>query len=460
MGQKGWLEGERYVSDLTPLPKLSKSKFLVGCQCLKRLYLQVHQPEAAEEPDESQMARFAQGYEVGRAATKAFPGGVLVKEDYLHHDEAMARTLALMNNKDVPAIFEGAFIFAGVRIRVDILERQTNGRWRMIEVKSTGRIKDGHYQDVAIQKYVLEGCGVELSEACLMHLNRDYVYDGHDYDYGKLFTVNDLSVDLVDPMKQVPEHLTAQRQILARQDLPEVEPGDHCTNPYECEFYGLCNPELPEHWVGQLPRIRKQTIKELLNQGVTTIPDIPEDFPLSDLQRRVCLCVSQRKSYIGQGLFEKLKELDFPVCFMDFETYNPAIPRYAGMRPFDQIPFQWSVHVPRQPGSDPLHYEFLADDPQDPREPFIEGLLKVLEGGGGQGRIVVYYAGFETSRLTELAGWLPHYASRIKRVQERIWDLHPVVQNHVYHPQFCGSFSLKNVLWSKMKMSALLSWAG
>ena len=252
--------------------------------------------------------------------------------------------------------------------------------------------------------------------------------------------------NLSDLLKEIPHQLAEQQKILALREAPAVEPGDHCTNPYDCEFYGLCNPERPEYWVGTLPRISKKKKKELLDKGIELIHDIPEDFGLTETQRRVCLCVKQDEPYFGKELSKELGKLDYPIYFMDFETFNPAIPRYAGMRPFDMIPFQWSVHVQRQPGSDPEHYEFLAEDAQDPRETFISSLLNLLEDGGGKGYIVTYYASFETGRLDDLANWVPQYASRIEKVKGRLWDLHPVIQNHVYHPEFYGSFSLKNVL--------------
>ena len=160
------------------------------------MYLKVHEPETAPEPDEAQQATFDQGYEVGLLATKAFPGGVAVEEDYLHHAEAVARTQDLMGDKNVPAIFEAAFTFQDVKVRVDILERLPRNRWRLIEVKSTSKLKDTHYDDVAIQKYVLEGCGLKLSESCLMHLNREYVYAGGEYDLDQLFAINDLTEDI------------------------------------------------------------------------------------------------------------------------------------------------------------------------------------------------------------------------------------------------------------------------
>ena len=426
--------------------KLSKSKFLSGCQCLKRLYLQVHKPETASEPDAVQQAQFDQGYEVGELATKAFPGGVAVKEDYLDHTEAVARTKILMEDKNVPAIFEAAFTYQGVRVRVDILERLPKNRWRLIEVKSTSKLKDSHYQDVAIQKYVLEGCGLKLSESCLMHLNRDYVYNGRNYDLGKLYLSNNLTKDLLDFTKKIATILAKQKRILRLPEPPDVQPGDYCKDPYECEYYGLCNEEVPDYWVGRLPRISKAKIKDLADQGIDLIHDIPQDFGLTDLQNRVYLCVKNGEIYIDSKIHREFEKLKYPLYFMDFETYDPAIPRYAGMRPFDPIPFQWSVHVQGQPGSELKHYEFLADDADDPREAFIKGLLEVLEDSGEKGHIITYYASFESGRLSDLAAWFPRYAPRIKKIKNRLWDLRPVIKDYVYHPQFKGSFSLKAVL--------------
>ena len=189
---------------------LSKSKFLAGLQCLKRLYLLCYQRELAGEPDEKQQAIFDQGKEVGLLAQKAFPSGVLISEDHLHHKEAVTRTKKLIADKSIPAIFEAAFIFEDIYIRVDILERLSKNRWRMIEVKSSTGVKGYHLPDVAIQKYVLEQFGLNVSHACLMHLNRDYVYDGKNYQHDKLFTIEDLKEEIESIEQALPEHLAEQ----------------------------------------------------------------------------------------------------------------------------------------------------------------------------------------------------------------------------------------------------------
>jgi Domain of unknown function(DUF2779) len=182
---------------------------------------------------------------------------------------------------------------------------------------------------------------------------------------------------------------------------------------------------------------------ELAGMGIESIRDIPDDFPLNEGQRRACTSVQTGKPWFSPEISEELSALKYPLFFMDFETVNPAIPRFPGMRPYDQLPFQWSVHLQKEPGAAPEHHEFLATDTNDPRRDFIISLCSVL---GKSGSIVVYYQPFEEQRLSELAAWLPEFSGRIKKIQRRLWDLLPVVRNHVYHPAFAGSFSLKSVL--------------
>jgi hypothetical protein len=146
---------------------------------------------------------------------------------------------------------------------------------------------------------------------------------------------------------------------------------------------------------------------------------------------------------VSKALQKELSKLKYPLCFMDFETLNPAIPRFAGMWPYAQVPFQWSVHRQIAPDARLEHFEFLADDEGDPRPKFIESLCPAL---GKRGQIVVYNAGFESQRLTELADALPEYKERIRSIRGRMWDLLPFVRRHVYHPKFRGSFSIKSVL--------------
>ena len=427
-----------------PAPvRLSKSKFVAGVQCLKRLYLQIYQPELAGEIDDEQEARFEQGHEVGRLAQSAFPGGVLVDAGPSELDAALARTAALVNDSSVPAIFEATFRHSGVLIRVDILERRRRNRWRLIEVKSSVELKEHYLYDVAIQHHVVSGCGLDLSSLALMHLNRDYIYDGRSYDPHDLFVLKDVTGSVGNLGGDIPRLLRAQRKALAQTNPPGLEPGPQCGDPYVCEFFGHCNPDLPENHISCLPRLSEKKRQELLDLGIALIGEIPDDFPLTEIQNRVHSAVKTGRVWVSETLAKALSGLKYPIYFMDFESLYPAVPRHAGMWPYSQIPFQWSVHRQLTPGASLDHFEFLADDGHDRRGEFIRSLCETL---GRRGRIVVYNASFESQRLRDLVDWFPEYGVRIASIQERLWDLLPFVREHVYHPEFHGSYSLKAVL--------------
>ncbi len=297
--------------------------------------------------------------------------------------------------------------------------------------------------DIAIQHRTVAGSGLELAASSLAHVNRDYVYQGGPIDVHQFFTIRNLTREVEEIQPDTAVQLRAEFRVLAKSEPPEIPAGAHCTDPIACEFFNRCNPPLPNDHILQLPRIHPKTVKKLAAAGIESIHDIPDDFPLTERLRRACACVQSGEPWFSEELGEELESLRYPLHFMDFETVNPAIPRFAGMRPFDHIPFQWSVHVQREPGTKPEHYEYLALDMSDPRPSFTSSLCDAM---GKRGSILVYSRQFESQRLSELATWLPEYAERIGRIQNRLWDLLPIVRNHVYHPCFGGSFSLKTVL--------------
>jgi predicted RecB family nuclease len=418
---------------------ISKSRFVGGCQCLKRLYWQVHEPELGGVPDAAAVAIMDQGREVGKLARQLFEGGVEVPFGDPEH--AIRITRELIANPEVPAIFEAAFENGGVFVRVDILHRRRDGRWRLIEVKSTADLKEHHLDDVAIQHRVLSRCGLDVASSCLAHVNRNYVFQG-SIDVRRFFKIRNLTRRVESLQPKLTFQLRSELRVLVMPKAPDIPPGPHCTNPVTCEFFDRCNSPLPSDHIGYLPRLHASAAEELEEMGVESISDIPDDFPLSERQRRACTAVQSGDPWFSAGLGKELESLKYPLYFMDFESVNPAIPRFSGMRPFDQLPFQWSLHVQRQPDAEPEHYEFLAADKSDPRREFITSLCCAL----GQSGSIVVYAAFESQRLSELAAWLPEFAEQINNIQCRLWDLLPIVRNHVYHPAFAGSYSLKAVL--------------
>ena len=427
---------------MATMPMLSKRRVLAGLQCHKRLYLQLTAPDLAAAPSIAQNFIREQGHEVGRLARQAFPRGVAVDAAPDRLDVALMRTAALVRDPAVPAIFEATFRHDDVLVRVDVLVRAAAGRWRLLEVKSATGVRAHDLTDVAIQRHVLAGCGLEIEAAAVMHINRDYVYAGGGLDITRLFSIVDVTGDLRELEGELPRRLAAMRAALAGEAPPAIAPGPQCTSPRLCEFYDCCNAPLPDDHVAHLPGLHGRRLADLLARGIARISDLPDDLPLKphqDLARRAVL---EGRLLVTDGLANELAVLGYPRAFMDFETLAPALPRFAGMRPYDGIPFQWSLHVVRAPGAAPEHYDFLPTDPGDPRRRFLETLAAAV---GDRGPIVVY-SEFEGRRLSDLAGWLPDLAPAAERIRARLWDLLRVMRTHVYHPRFLGSFSLKRVV--------------
>ena len=224
--------------------RISKSKFVAGCQCLKRLYLQVHEPELASEPDAAAEAIIEQGREVGMLARQLFPGGVEVRNEGL--DKAIRATRELTANREVPAIFEGTFEHGGVLVRVDVLHRRRDGRFRLIEVKSTTEVKDHHLEDVAIQHRVVRRSGVDLAASCLAHVNREYVYEGGPIDVHRFFKIRNLTRQVESLQPELAVQLRSEFRILAMPEAPNIPAGRQCSEPFTCEFFYHCNPPVPD----------------------------------------------------------------------------------------------------------------------------------------------------------------------------------------------------------------------
>jgi hypothetical protein len=230
-------------------PMLSKSRFLAGLQCHLRLWYQCYDRDLASKVSDAQQAVFDAGHEVGRLATQLYPDGVLIDEPYYQHKQAVESTLKAMQDPEVKAIYEAAFIYDGVRVRVDVLERLEDGSWNMVEVKSSTSVKDVYYPDVAVQYCVLEGCGLKISSAGILHINNQYIYDGRNLDLDSLFVLEDLTNDTKPMLPEIPSRLSRLKAMLANSDAPEIQPSRHCHKPYDCEFWDHCTKDMPEFWV-------------------------------------------------------------------------------------------------------------------------------------------------------------------------------------------------------------------
>ena len=381
---------------MTTSPRLSKSRYLSGAQCALRLWYDTFAPELAPAPDDVIQATFDTGHEVGEVARQRYPGGHLVAHDHRHIPRALEETRLVIGAGTAPALFEAAFEHGGVLIRADVLERLPAGGWRLVEVKSSTRLKDVFLLDVAVQLWVLRGAGLDVRDAAVLTLNRDYVYDGvHDgvrLDPEALFALHPVFDEASTLLHSVGAQAHEMLAMLARRAAPDIAPGDHCFTPYACPYHAHCTRDhiLPEHGIGELPRLAARRRAELEAACIEEIHDIPVDFALTALQRIVSRAVREGRALVHGGMRSALARLAPPVRHLDFETLAPAIPRFAGTRPHDPIPFLFSVHTERN-GVPPAHVDYLHERDDDPRPELAERLITAL---GREGTICTY-SGYE-----------------------------------------------------------------
>ncbi len=424
-------------------PSLSKSRYLYGDQCHLRLWYESYERDLASPPDETLQAVFDTGHEVGTLACQLYPGGHSVGHDYRHSRAAIEETRKVIQAGAAPALFEAAFRHKGVLVRADILERLRDGGWRLGEVKSTTRVKDTFVLDLAVQLWVLRGAGLDVREAEVITLNREYVYDGIRLDLDALFKRHPLLAEAEALQDAVDVGVKEMQAVLGRRAPPDILPGDHCFTPYNCPYYAHCTHDrvYPDYGIGELPRLHGGLRAQLEEAGIKEIRDIPEEFPLTDLQHIVHRAVRDQEAVVHGDISSMLAGLTPPVRYLDFETFMPAIPRFAGTRPYDFVPFLFSVHTERD-GAAPTHADYLHEQDDDPRPHIIDRLIEAV---GTEGSICTY-SSYERTVLNSLAVAVPERAAELTAVAERLFDLLPVVRNTYYHPEFRGSFSIKSVL--------------
>lgn len=419
---------------------LSKGRIVAGLQCLKRVYLERFAPGLATPLGPFTQSLLATGRDVGALARRRFPGGALPDSDRFEH--AVAATTQALGNRAVPAIYEAAFLHGDLAIRADVLRRRKNDSFDLIEVKAATKVSSEHELDVAVQLHVLEAAGVPIRRAFVMHLNRAYVYEGGEYDLKRLFVLTNVTKPMRSRQKEVRRILPRIRAALGAAGSPAASVRRHCDSPRTCPFRAHCHRGLPLDPFGGLPRMTEKLRSRILEAGIEVLDDLPLDFPsLSLLQRRALEATRTGRRVIDSGVSSIFRKLRFPIHFVDFETFAPALPLYAGTRPYEAIPFQWSDHVLQTDGS-VRHLEFLHEGGRDPRREFASTLIEATKGRGS----VVVYSNFECQRLEGLEATLPDLAPDLCKLRKRLFDLLPVMRGHVYDPGFGGSFSIKAVL--------------
>lgn len=422
------------------IPKLlSKTRLMRGYQCPKSIYLTIHNKELEPPVTPDLQAIFDQGNEVGAEARKRYPNGVIVENPAWDFFGALKRTRELLQN-ETEVIFEAAFEYKGCFARADIIiySKETK-RWSIFEVKSTTKVKDEHLDDVGLQAWIMTNAGLPIEKICIMHINNECRYP----NLKNLFTEVDVTEDLRKRHNQIPNRLTEIFKAIRGESVPKVDIGPHCSSPNECPFTSHCwsEKQIPEVSVFDLPKIAAKKWS-LYSEGIVALDD-PKLSGLSLIQQRVVDVYKTKNRFIDKdGIKKALSSWQFPLVFLDFETINPAIPRYDKTGPYQQVPFQFSAHVLDSPTSNLIHKEYLHTDKSDPRPNLIP---RLLDACGINGSIVAYYGQFETSRISEMAEYSKEHRAQLEALVGRIVDPLPVIRDFVYDDLFAGSFSLKKV---------------
>ncbi len=426
---------------------LSKSKLLAFRQCPKRLWLEIHRPELREDSAGSQ-ASFATGHQVGEIARQLYdPSGKGRLVDIASEgvEAAIARSRELLDSS--APIFEAGFSADGARAFADVmLPLRRGGRrvWRMIEVKSSASLKDYHREDAAIQSFVVRRSGVPLNELALAHIDSSWTYPGGE-EYQGLLTEIDLTNEAAAMDAEVVAWISAAQSIAAKRREPRRNTGKHCNEPYACGFLDYCpsGEEQAKYPVAWLPSVQKKALKAFIeSHGVADLREIPDKL-LNERQLRVKACTLSGKIYFdAENAARDLAAYSLPVYFMDFETIQFAVPIWKGTRPYQQIPFQYSLHRLSRTGKLD-HRLFLDLSGNDPSRGFAESLLADC---GERGPVFAYNIPFERSRLEELAGRFPRMRKSLLALAERLVDLRPVAEQRFYDPRQRGRWGLKYVL--------------
>jgi hypothetical protein len=407
-------------------PRLTKTAYLSYLKCPQEFWLEHHQPLLFAEPETLEYQHLRQqGYEV----------------------ESYVKKLAQFQPDDTKTVdFQRTFQTAEFAARSDIVVTdKTTGEINIYEIKGAASVKEEHYDDVAFQKMVAEKSGATVSQCYVITMNGEYVRHG-DIDVEQLFAITDVTDKVAERMA-----LTEQQALAARAYL-ESEPVasllDYCAdNKINCRFIKLHFPDLPDYTIFDITYLKNEKRLELLAQNIVAITDVPDDFPLSDKQRKQVAAAKSGETVIEHDEIKKRMDTwEYPLHFLDYETFSYAIPQFDGVKPFQQMCFQYSLHTIDSPGAELRHTEYLARYGEtNPPLKLAEHLKQAMSGGIGT--VFVWYEAFEKTRNTEMAAMFPEYAEFFNEVNAKTQDLMKIFADRLYiHPDFKGRSSIKKVL--------------
>ena len=418
--------------------QLTKTTYTFGVQCLKRLYMEKHEPALATPDAPSTELRKMRGVEIGNLAHSLYPKGILIERD--SEKPAHEATREAMENGAL-TIFEATFIYDGVLVRLDVLNRKNKkAPWQLIEVKSSIHLKKEHLPDLAIQTWVLKNCKVPLEGTYLMHVDNSKPFPATQ-DLMKL--TEDLSEEIDEHIEEVPKRIKEMKKVLSSKKPPEAKIGTQCEAPWKCPFKEQCWKNVPEPSILDLYRYPVDERYDLYHSGIVKITDKRIE-PTNEIAKRMIEVEKKKKPHFNKELVRNklTNEWQLPYYYLDFETISTPIPRFNKVKPYNKVPIQFSLHIQEKQNGKATHKEYLHSDGSDPRPAIAKALCEAI---GNKGTILAFNGSFEAAILKSLAAAVPKYASQLKLMAERIEDPQILFREAIYDSKFLGSFSLKIV---------------
>lgn len=424
---------------------LSKSRVVAGMICPRRLWLLTHRPDLPRQPlTAGGRKSIADGHAVGELAQNQYRNGLLLDVNTRNLEANIRQTAEYLSAPGDLTLFEAGFKANGVLVLLDVLERHGSDL-HLIEVKASTNLKDYHRDDIAVQAYVMREAGFAPARIVVRHPDKQFIYQG-DGDYSALLTDEDLTEDAAARHDEIAQTLAELRTMLDG-DEPRTEIGSQCKKPFACDFADYCRmkADLPEYPIQDvIPRASQlKIVRQLRAEGFRDIRDVPAerfDKPLHRVIRDTC---ATGKPFLDPAARVEMEKHGYPRYFLDFEGVLDPIPRWAGTRPYQQLPFQWSLHVQASPGAPTTHAEFLHTTTDAPMRPAMTRLIDAI---GDAGSVFVYHQDYEKGILRTCGELLPDLAPRLHAIVDRIVDLEDIANPHYYHPDMMGSWSIKAVL--------------
>lgn len=424
--------------------QLTKTDFIQYLNCPKSLWLLKNKPEDYQKGEMSLFLEklIEEGYEVEEQAQKLFPNAITLPD---FGNPSVTKQALEEKGK---AFFQASFQTRdGAFARMDVLEKLDDGTFHIYEIKSSTSIKKdkkhNHLKDACFQKYVMTECGYVVSKISIIHLNKEYVRYG-DINPQELLVIEDVTEGIEELYKEVSAHITdAIRYINKAEIALNACSCRENTRSNHCDSFKYFNPDIPEYSIYEIGNIRQKRIGELTDIDVIKISDIPSDYGgVNEKQKlQVISCKEQRPLIDTKAIKESLNILEYPLHFIDYETYASAVPKIDGVGPHQHVVFQVSIHTLHENG-EMNHFEYLADSLDLP-EKLIEYMQSVT---GNTGTYISWHASFEKTQNKAMSQWFPKYAEHLTIMSDRMYDLEDIFKTDYVDYRFHGSSSIKKVL--------------